>query len=163
MNASIFIHGLEGSSQGFKACYLRQKFPWMLIPDFKGTFSDRLTQLEAKIDTKQQWILVGSSLGGSLAIIYTLRHRETVKKLILLAPAINFMKISTFSTFDLSKEGKIQIPTVVYHGKRDNIVPIMSVQPILMKFFEHLIYNIVDDDHKLHATTEQIPWESLII
>jgi len=33
----IFIHGLEGSSQGVKATLLRGLFPGILTPDFRGS------------------------------------------------------------------------------------------------------------------------------
>ena len=33
----IFIHGLEGTSQGVKATLLRGLFPGLLAPDFPGS------------------------------------------------------------------------------------------------------------------------------
>jgi len=41
----IFLHGLESSSRGAKAAFLRDLYPDMLIPDFKGSLAERMASL----------------------------------------------------------------------------------------------------------------------
>lgn len=43
----IYIHGLMGSSRGFKAGILRGLFPDMVIPDFGGALQERMMALDA--------------------------------------------------------------------------------------------------------------------
>jgi len=62
-NRLMFIHGLEGSSQGVKARLLREIFPEMLIPDFRGSLDDRMEILYKIIRDQDGWTLVGSSFG----------------------------------------------------------------------------------------------------
>jgi hypothetical protein len=49
----IFLHGLESSSKGAKASFLRVLFPDMLIPDFKGNLAARMVALEAILDGRK--------------------------------------------------------------------------------------------------------------
>ena len=42
----IFLHGLEGTSQGAKATLLRGLFPGMLTPDFSGSLEERMATLK---------------------------------------------------------------------------------------------------------------------
>lgn len=78
----LFIHGLEGSSQGTKSRYLRQLFPDIITPDFRGPLEDRMTQLEALLASKSNLILIGSSLGGLMAAIYTCQHAERMQRVL---------------------------------------------------------------------------------
>ena len=38
----VFIHGLEGSSQGAKATFFREKYPAMIVEDYFGDFPARM-------------------------------------------------------------------------------------------------------------------------
>ena len=38
----LFIHGLAGSSQGFKSIYLRKLYPDLVAPDFPGDVWERM-------------------------------------------------------------------------------------------------------------------------
>ena len=80
----VFIHGLEGSSQGTKSRYLRQLFPDLIPPDFKGQLAERMVQLETLLESTANLVLIGSSLGGLMAAIYTCQHPERMHQLILL-------------------------------------------------------------------------------
>ena len=59
----IFIHGLEGSSQGDKATLLRGIYPEILTPDFQGSLDDRMFHLETLLFGRDYWKIVGSSFG----------------------------------------------------------------------------------------------------
>jgi pimeloyl-ACP methyl ester carboxylesterase len=84
----LFIHGLEGSSQGTKSRYLRQLFPAIMTPDFRGSLKDRMMPLGALLASTSTLILIGLSLGGLMAAIYTCQQAERMQQLILLAPAL---------------------------------------------------------------------------
>jgi predicted esterase YcpF (UPF0227 family) len=60
----IFLHGLEGSSQGVKATLLRELFAGILIPDFNGDLDDRMEKLSSILGNQTGWTIIGSSFGG---------------------------------------------------------------------------------------------------
>ena len=72
----IFIHGLEGSSQGDKATLLRGLFPGMLTPDFRGPLDERMQGLVALLGKRKGWILIGSSLGGLMATVFACQQPD---------------------------------------------------------------------------------------
>lgn len=156
----IFIHGLESNSQGFKGKFLRERFPNIITPDFSGSLDDELQQLTEIItksgsnDTK--WTIIGSSFGGLVATVFTLGYPELVKKLILLAPAFNMQNLDAITVQPLD------IPVILYHGSKDDIVPVEPIKKTAEKLFKNLEYHLVDDDHRLHATTEKIDWKSIL-
>ena len=51
----IFIHGLEGTSQGEKARLLRSIFPAILTPDFTGSLEARLESLRSILGDENGW------------------------------------------------------------------------------------------------------------
>ncbi|MGQ4808505.1 hypothetical protein NKDENANG_01888 [Candidatus Entotheonellaceae bacterium PAL068K] len=152
----VFIHGLEGSSQGTKARFLRQLFPSIITPDFRGTVETRLAQLETLLESKSNLILIGSSLGGLMAAMYTCRHADRVQQLILLAPAL------AHDTFVPFRDCRVEVPTRVYHGTEDDVVPLEPVQAVARQVFKHLEFEKVVDDHFLSKTLTVIPWSSLM-
>jgi hypothetical protein len=56
----IFLHGLESSSKGAKATFLRNNFPDMEIPDFKGGLTERMASLYNILAEQNDVILIGS-------------------------------------------------------------------------------------------------------
>lgn len=153
---SVFIHGLDSSSKGTKASFFRKYFPHMIVNDFHGSLAERMTQLNLFFRPENDLVLVGSSLGGLMAVLYALRNKDKVKKLILLAPAFNFPDFGPY------KKRKIDIPTTLYQGTRDTVTPIDTIKPIAKNIFEDLTFYEVDDDHNLHATFKNIPWTTLL-
>ena len=156
----IFIHGLESSSQGFKGRYFKENFPDMIVPDFVGSLEQRMQKLRDILDKKTEIIIVGSSYGGLMATLYAMEQKDRIKRLILLAPAINYLKDALEKLH--IKEQVIEIPTWIYHGKRDDVIPLQEVMPVAKRVFSELSFNVVDDDHYLHKTFINIPWKSLL-
>jgi len=152
----LFIHCLEGSSQGFKASYLRQVFSDILTPDFSGGLEERMAQLTALIGRKHGWRIVGSSLGGLMATYYACWHPRQVEKLVLLAPAL------TFPDFINSPPPPITIPVIIYHGRQDTLIPVEEVKHVARQVFRTLEFHVVDDDHSLQNTFLTINWKELI-
>ncbi|HAJ27227.1 MAG TPA: alpha/beta hydrolase [Syntrophus sp. (in: bacteria)] len=152
----VFIHGLESTRQGTKGIYFRERYPEMIIEDYLGSLEARLEKLEAVLRGKDKLILVGSSYGGLMAAIFACRHPEKVRRLILLAPAINLEEFKPYAGQVLS------IPVHLYHGRQDDVVPPGEVRPVADAVFSDLTYHFVEDDHSLHETFLGMPWEELL-
>jgi alpha-beta hydrolase superfamily lysophospholipase len=152
----VFIHGLESTSQGTKAQYFRKLFPEMIIEDYTGDFETRMRKLKRVLNGKDDLILVGSSFGGLMAARFALDDEPRVKKLILLAPAL------ILEGFENAVNQKLQLPVIIYHGTRDNVVNPYAVKKIAEKTFGNLEHHLVDDDHPLNSVFPQLDWPKLL-
>jgi len=155
-NTLVFIHGLESTAQGTKGQFFRQFFPQVIIEDYTGDFVTRMLKLKDLLSGKTDLILVGSSYGGLMATQYAIENEDRVKKMILLAPALNLPEFRPPHT-------KLHLPVIIYHGIDDNIVDPYTVKTIARKYFSNLEHNFVDDDHSLHKTFPLINWKKLLI
>ena len=156
MPLRIFIHGLESNNQGTKAVYFRKHFPDMLTPNFPGSLDERMADLRTLLSGKRDITLVGSSFGGLMASIFVMENEPRVKRLVLLAPAVNLMEFSPY------RNRKIQVPVHIYHGRQDEVIPLEDVQTVARQVFSDLTFHSVDDDHYLHKTFEKIDWDTLL-
>ena len=157
MAIKIFLHGLESSSQGTKAVFFRKKYPDMLTPDFTGSLEERLAHLERILAGESAIRIVGSSFGGLMGTLFAMQNESSADRLILLAPAIHMLPSLPFPLKELS------IPVHVYHGTRDEVIPLEGVQTVARGFFPNLLFQTVDDDHYLHSTFQTIDWDDLLI
>ena len=152
----IFIHGLLSSGQSYKANLLRGYFPDILTPDFEGSLEERMAQLEAILSDRSGWVIIGSSFGGLMGAMFTCQHPKRIRKLIMLAPAL------IWPEFAQSPPGPVSVPTVVYHGLADTLIPLDLVRPLAEEVFTDLTFHAVDDDHGLKATAQAIDWPALV-
>lgn len=152
----MFIHGLASSGQGDKATFLRALFPDLLTPDFTGTLEQRLDQLVAHLNTTPDWTLIGSSFGGLMAALFACQHPGQVRRLILLAPAL------IWPDFVRNLPPATSVPTVIYHGRADDVVPLGPTRQVAAQLFSNLTFHEVDDTHDLHATVRTIDWPTLL-
>jgi pimeloyl-ACP methyl ester carboxylesterase len=152
----IFIHGLEGSSRGVKASLLRGLFPGILTPDFPGSLEQRMAQLIVILGMQPNWTIIGSSLGGLMAAMFTAGHPEQVKRLVLLAPAL------IWPDFAATPPAPVDVPTIIYHGQQDTVVPLAPVRELARRVFRNLKFYAVDDDHGLYKTVHAIDWLALL-
>lgn len=129
----------------------------MIVPDFEGDIDERMERLAHLLSDKKNLFLVGSSFGGLMGALFALKHPEQVQKLILLAPALCFGK------FRLPDSKAIDVPVVIYHGTRDEVVSLEPVREIARTVFSDLRFHVVDDDHLLYKTFQIIDWDSLFI
>jgi len=153
----VFIHGLESSSRGTKGTYFTQHIPNMIVDDFPGSFTERMTKLSRLLINSDSCILVGSSYGGLMASVYTLEHPRAIHKLILLAPALTLPDLDPFP------DRTINCPVTIYHGDHDEVVPPEAVRSVAEKLFTKLDYHRVDDDHSLHRTFSRLDWNTLLL
>jgi pimeloyl-ACP methyl ester carboxylesterase len=94
----FYLHGFASSAKSTKAQYFADRLgahgialrcPDFNTPDFSSlTITRMLDQLIADCATASRVVLIGSSLGGALAILATARLGSRVDRLVLLAPAV---------------------------------------------------------------------------
>lgn len=165
MQNIIFVHGLESSGDGFKGLLLRTALPGCLTPNFtpytpqisiRILLKERMNQLIPILMKKVKWIIIGSSFGGLMSVLYACQNPKKVSKLILLAP---YLPTSEINPKDYSP---INIPVIIFHGKHDKIASIKQSRSCVEKLFTNFTYNIVDDKHHLHKTVKTLDWKKVI-
>jgi pimeloyl-ACP methyl ester carboxylesterase len=153
----IFLHGLESSSQAYKASVIRNSFPELIVPDFTGPLEKRMQALYPILGDKRDWTIIGSSFGGLMGAIFTCEHPDQVRKQVLMAPALMLPQFAPF----LDRE-PVSVPTTIIHGTQDTVVPLETVRKIAQKVFTNLAYEIVEDDHRLHIATDTLDWKAIL-
>jgi hypothetical protein len=100
----IYLHGFASSAKSSKAAYFAERFgghgvafrcPDLNAPDFRTmTMTRMLDQLSREVEAlgSASVTLLGSSLGGALAILGAAGLGRRVERLVLLAPAVMFAK-----------------------------------------------------------------------
>jgi uncharacterized protein len=100
----FYLHGFASSAQSTKARYFQERLSergrTLECPDFNGpdframTMTRMLDQLEQAIGQSPDCpvALIGSSLGGTLAILAAERFGPRVDRVVLMAPAVMFAK-----------------------------------------------------------------------
>ncbi len=118
-----------------------------------------MNQLIEILKNKESWIIIGSSFGGLMAVLYTCQYPFKIKHLILLAPylAIPELDPKNFSNLPLN------IPIIIYHARQDKIVSMKKSRARAEQLFSNITYHIIEDDnHKLQSTVQRINWKELI-
>lgn len=156
MTNLIFLHGLDSSSQGYKAQMLRRIFPHILTPDFRGSLEQRMAQLAPLLAPASAWVIVGSSFGGLMGALWTCQHPQQVQRLVLLSPALNR------PAFAHNLPAPVAVPTIIYHGSHDTVVPLDPVKALATQVFRNLTFHTVDDDHRLTTTVQHLDWPALL-
>jgi uncharacterized protein len=100
----LYLHGFASSARSTKAGYfaerLREYGVTLRCPDFNApdfstlTLTRMLDQLKQEVEDSagRAVTLIGSSLGGTLAILAAERFAARVNRVVLLAPAVMFAK-----------------------------------------------------------------------
>jgi uncharacterized protein len=100
----VYLHGFASSPKSTKVGYFADRLrarglaldcPDFNLPDFRTlTLTRMLDQLDDRIGAAggAPVVLMGSSLGGTLAILAAARFPARVERLVLLAPAVMFAK-----------------------------------------------------------------------
>ncbi len=153
----IFIHGLESSSQGTKGTFFRDRYPDMSTPDFTGPIEERLAQLERILAGRAGIRMVGSSFGGLMGVLFAMQHESRVERLVLLAPAIHLLPAMSHP------KGELTIPIHLFHGTKDDVIPLEGVRSVAERLFRNLSFHTVEDDHYLHGTFFAIDWDRLLL
>jgi pimeloyl-ACP methyl ester carboxylesterase len=115
-----------------------------------------MTQLRPILSDQTNWSLIGSSFGGLMGATFTCDHPTQVRKLILLAPAL------MLPPFASRAPEPVSVPTILIHGTLDTVVPLEPVRAIAQNFFTNLTVHIVEDDHRLHKTVNEMDWKDIL-
>ena len=91
-----------------------------------------------------------------MAAVFALEHPQAVKRLILLAPALNFPEFSGYAA------AACPVPTLLYIGRYDSVCPPQEVMPAASLRFTDLTIRQTEDDHQLRQTFTAIDWSSLL-
>ncbi|MBY9008623.1 MAG: hypothetical protein KGD74_02000 [Candidatus Lokiarchaeota archaeon] len=165
MRNIIFIHGLESSGNGFKGTYLKRVFPDILNPNFRkynknisldSLLKERMDQMDLILKKRNSWIIIGSSFGGLMATLYAIRNPEKTERLILLAPFLATPMLQIDNTLQLT------IPTIIFHGKHDEIAKYKASRKQAYQLFTNLEFNTTKDHHDLNETITTLNWNKLI-
>ena len=151
----LFLHGLDSSIRGTKGQWLHLHFPAVRMHDYHGELNQRLDQLEKEVADLANLILIGSSFGGLMAACFALRQPQRCRRLVLLAPALNFPDFHPPSL-------AIAVPTLVVIGTQDTVCPPDLVLPRARATFSALEVRLEEDDHMLHRTFPALDWPRLL-
>lgn len=99
----VYLHGFASSPQSTKAAFFAGRLraasvafecPDFNAPDFRSlTMTRMLDQLRRTIDAGRAPVsVIGSSLGGTLAVLAAERFGPAIDRLVLMAPAVMFAK-----------------------------------------------------------------------
>ena len=122
---SIYLHGWCSSPQSAKAQLFQRLWQArqcsLFVPDFNQpdffnlTLSRQIQQVKQHITAYSEVILIGSSL-GALTALWLAETCPQVRKLILLAPALNFAdNAQRLLTFEQSSRWQNEQQLAVYH------------------------------------------------
>lgn len=151
----LFLHGLDSSIQGTKARWFGRHFPAVQMRNYQGDLDQRLAQLTVQVAGHQDLILVGSSFGGLMAACFAAKFPERCRRLVLLAPALNF------AAYQPPAE-PLTVPTLVVVGAHDTVCPQDLVLPLAKASFRNLVIRVEDDDHMLHTSFPRLDWAALL-
>jgi pimeloyl-ACP methyl ester carboxylesterase len=156
----IYLHGFASSSASGKATYLAQRFrdrgvefhaPDLNLPDFSTLTVTRMLEQTHALLTKSPApsTLIGSSLGGFVAVLAAAKWPTLVSHLVLMAPALDF------SDEGLSGPGRARIEDLkrtgqlmVFHYGYGRMLPIH--------------YELYEDARRYDAMKAELPMPVLV-
>jgi pimeloyl-ACP methyl ester carboxylesterase len=151
----FFLHGLDSSGNGTKGQFLAKHFPNVVRPDFTGSLTARLEQFKEICQGRTSLILIGSSYGGLMATRYAIDYPQSVLRLILLAPALNYENFRP-------PVSPLPIPTILVIGRHDTVTPPDPVVALAEATFSRLDTRIMNDDHLLHKSFQTLDWQQML-
>jgi uncharacterized protein len=206
MRTYIYLHGWASAPNSSKAVFFQQQFAAyninLIIPDlnqddfYNLTLSRQIAQVADLIHPNDIVTLIGSSFGGLTALWLAERYPQ-VKRLILMAPALEFNEnIEATFSHDKLKQWQINgkatlmhyawqreveisydfirdmrnysdrqlircVPTLILHGKNDQIVPLSSSQHFAAQR-DWVTLNVYDSDHSLGDVVDEL-WTAMAI
>jgi pimeloyl-ACP methyl ester carboxylesterase len=133
----LYLHGFTSSAQSSKATFFRTRFaghgidiatPDLNLPDFSTlTITRMLGQVSDAIDAAggDPVVLIGSSLGGFVAVQMAIDRPDRVSRLILLAPALDFSAGRVDDLGDRSVEAWRETGHLnVFHHASGRVMPV---------------------------------------
>ena len=146
----LFLHGLESGPHGAKFQALKKNFGAVISPDCSGIRNPQ-KRLQIILDTIKQidgpFLVIGSSMGGLMALLLQQAAPQRVAGLLLCAPALHRPAAEGLDATQLP-------PTKIIHGRQDTVVPITASRAFGAPLLE------VDDDHSLRNSLPLIVAET---
>lgn len=166
-----YIHGYQSSPDSAKGVLFREKLNAKSINyrDCKPeeiVISDCLKRISQEIESDDEVLLIGSSLGGLLAAITALEN-QNVKKLVLLNPAIippseDTSKYENIPQRILNEmidqrlfENKISAEINILIGTEDDVIPLHWLIEFAKK--QEATIRFLDDDHSFTHNISKLP------
>ncbi len=150
----LFAHGLESGPWGRKSLALRRAGHEVLAPDCRGL--DLGARVAVLLETLRAAdpvpVVVGSSFGGLaalLAVAWAAVDGLHVPGLVLCAPALGLPVPPRWQI-----EIELRCPTLILHGRADEIVPIEGSREFARTHGAELVE--LDDDHALARSLEPL-------
>ena len=135
----LFLHGLESGPYGTKYQALKKHFGEVISPDCHGLVDpqQRLEIILATIrEIEGDFLIIGSSMGGLMALLLQQAVPQRIAGMVLCAPALQRPAAAGIRAQGLP-------PTVIIHGTEDTVVPISGSRKFGVPLIE------VNDDHSL--------------
>lgn len=145
----LFCHGLESGPHGSKYRALSEAGFDVYAPDCRGkNLSERVELVSLLLHTGL--VVVGSSYGGITAVLAAMRTCVKLRGVVLCAPALERRESPNSSPERLY----VAAPTVIVHGKLDDMIPIKVSQRFAVRTGARLVE--VDDGHRLSDSIDTI-------
>ena len=156
----LYLHGFASGATSSKATYFAQRArehgirfecPDLNLPDFSTlTVTRMLQQTRELIDLAPESVtLVGSSLGGFVAVNAAARWPDLISRLVLLAPAFDFARPEMKRMGDVPVEAWREAGSLnVFHYGYGRIVPVH--------------YELLEDARRYDAVNAQIGMPVLV-
>jgi len=188
----ILLHGLGANKDNWDKFVLKLKNKYhVLIPDMAGhgestrdktldySLLGQVQQLELFLKEKKvkDFHLVGNSMGGGIAILYSDRHPEKVKTLTLI-DAIGVWKTNSDIFYEIEKSGKNPMLDVCSVEKLDTLLEFAMYKPPYIPVFikeaivsekckhkdiERHMYNVLMPDMNMSSVVKNISVPTLVI
>lgn len=155
----VYLHGMDSSPQGFKARFLRERYPNLIAPALSNDVLERLAVAKSMVPTG--CLLVGSSLGAVTALDLLRHDPNRAGALVLLAPAVGLSGNPPRREQYLEYVSQLRIPphvpTVVIAAIHDETVPLAAVRSLVAHAGPDAAVSLVeiDDTHVLHTKAAQ--------
>ncbi len=146
MSDLMFFHGLESGPVGRKSIALRERFPAIEAPDFRGRDLPARMRIAEEATRDRRVVIVGSSFGGLVAVMLASAHPDRVAAYVLCAPAIH----PSLTGEVLAVPARVRL----LHGTADEVIPIEVSRMFAAKWDVPLIE--VDDGHRLDRSMDRM-------
>ena len=155
----IFAHGLEGSPEGRKVKAMKRAGVSVYAPDFAGmVLKSRIKLLEEVTRIRPNSVLAGSSYGGVAALYTAYSRNQSVRGLLLLAPALATVEDPIDDITNIFVPDHIEC--VIIHGTRDATCPIEDSRALVERSNGNVTLIEVDDEHRLERSLDRIAQEA---
>ena len=154
----MYLHGLEGSPNGTKATYLRQRYSLVApklpaygkdisnIQEIINSLNNCVPVAKQAIDKEKPDVIVASSFGGAV-LMRLYQEKFWNKPAVFLAQGAIFLRVGN------------QLPesatAIFIHGRKDSLIPLSHSQQICEQAGPNVELWAVDDDHYLYKAMSE--------